>query len=186
MVHRRRWWLTPRAVAPLVLTLIAVALLGALWAWGRPSPGSEDTVWVSLYPGRNGNGLVVVAVERGRVADPGPFAERLAALVAPTAHRSSADVYENLGGGFRLVDVHLAEPLVPRRLDTKAVQQALAEAGFRWLVVRLYVEQRSQVMPHSAAEAGGCWGDTALSCDWRIATEGPPLSVEVRPVPVTR
>lgn len=146
---------------------------------------------MSLFPdvgpdlrggGKGAKGLVVVAVKRGRLADPGPFAERVAALVAPTANRSPGVVFENLEGSLKMVDVHLAEPLVPRRLDTQAVQQALAAAGFCWLVVGLYVEERSQVLPHSAAEAGRCWGYDGLSCEWRIATAGPPLNFEVRPV----
>jgi hypothetical protein len=178
---RRRWWLTPRAVVPLVLVLLAVGLLGAFAVWTRLPTESEHTVWVSLYPGRNGNGLVNVALRRGRVADLGPFAERVAALVAPAANRSPAEVYENLDGSFNLVDVHLAEPLVPRRVDTQVVQQALAAAGFRWLVVHLYVEERSQVMPDSVARAGKCWGYNGLSCEWRIATGAPPLRFEAVP-----
>jgi hypothetical protein len=79
--------------------------------------------------GKGAKGLVALAVERGRLADPGPFAEHVAALVAPTAPRLPAAVHENLDGSFKLVDVHLAEPLVPRRLDTQAVQQVLAAAG---------------------------------------------------------
>jgi hypothetical protein len=132
--------------------------------------------------GAGANGLVTVMVPRGRVADPGSLGERVAALVAPAAPRSSTAVFKNLDGSRQMVDVHLAEPLVPRRLDTQAVQQALAPAGFRRLVVGLYVEERSQVLPHSAAAAGGCWGYNGLSCEWRLATEGPPLSFEVRPV----
>ncbi len=188
MVRRRHRWLTVLAVA--LLGVAALTVAGALWVWGRLPPDSEDTVWVSFYPdvgpdlrgGKGTKGLVALAVQRGRLADPGPFAERVAALVAPTAPRLPAVVYENLDGSFKLVDVQLAEPLVPRRLDTQAVQQALAAAGFRWLVVRLSVEERSQVIPESAAEAGECWGDNGVSCEWRIATGGPPLRFEVRPV----
>jgi hypothetical protein len=180
---RRRWWLTPLAVVPLVLVLLAVGLLAAfaVWTWTRLPADSEHTVWVSLYPGRNGNGKVTVALKRGRVADLGPFAERVAALVAPTANRSPAEVYENLDGSFKLVDVHLAESLLPRRLDTQAVQQALAAVGFRWLVVGLYVEERSQVVPDSVARAGKCWGYNGLSCEWRIATGAPPLKFDAIP-----
>jgi hypothetical protein len=128
VARRRRWWLTPPAVA----------LLRALWVWGQLPPDSENTVWVSFYPdvgpdprggGKGAKGLVALAVQRGRLADPGPLAERVAALVAPTTHRSPALVYENLDGSFKLVDVHLTEPLVPRRVDTQAAQQALAAAG---------------------------------------------------------
>jgi len=189
VVGRHRW------LAVLAVALLGVAALtvigGGLWVWGRLPPDSENTVWVSLYPdvgpdlrggGKGAKALVVIAVKRGRVADPGPFGERVAALVAPTAHRSPANVDENLDGSFKLVGVHLAEPLVPRRLDTQAVQQALAAAGFRWLVVDLSVQERSQVLPHSAAEAGECWGYNGLSCEWRLATGGPPLKFEVRPV----
>lgn len=125
--------------------------------------------------------MVTVMVPRGRVADPGSLGERVAALVAPAADRSSAAVFKYLDGSRQMVDVHLAEPLVPRRLDTQAVQQALAAAGFRRLVVGLYVEEHSQVLPHSVAAAGECWGYNGLSCEWRLATEGPPLSFEVRP-----
>jgi hypothetical protein len=191
MLRRRRWWLTPPAVAllVLVLALLAVALLSALWVWGQLPRDSEDTIWVQFFPDvgpdprAGGKGLVALAVEPGRVADPGPFAERVAALVAPAAPRLPAVVHKNRGGTMQLVDVHLEEPLVPRRLDTRAVQQALAAAGFRWLIVHLYVEERSQVLPRSAAEAGKCFGYNGLSCEWRIASGGSPLKFEVPPLP---
>jgi hypothetical protein len=199
-VVRRRWWLTPRAaalivVAVLVLVVLGIALLRALWAWGRLPSDSEDTVWVSLSPntgrelrprsGTGADGVVVVTVLRP-VADLGPFGERVAALVAPADHRSPGVVVEDGRGLFSVsppqVDVHLAAPLLPRRVDTQAVQQELAAAGFRWLVVDLDVEERAQVMPQAAAQAGECWGDQGLSCEWRIATGGPPLGFEVRAV----
>lgn len=52
MLRRRRWWLTPPAVAllVLVLALLAVALLRALWVWGQLPPDSEDTIWVQFFP----------------------------------------------------------------------------------------------------------------------------------------
>jgi hypothetical protein len=187
VVRRRRWWLPPRGVALLGLALLAVAVLAAAC---RPPPDSWDTVWVSLGPadgpdhreevGKGAKGGVGVAVERGRVADLGPFAERVAALVAPTAHRSPAEVSENLDGSFNLAGVSLGEPLVPRRVDTQAVQQALAADGFHWLIVSLYVGERSAVLPRSAAAAGGCWGNGS-SCEWRIATAGPPLRFALSP-----
>jgi hypothetical protein len=175
----------------LVLALLAVPLLGALWVWGQPPPDSENTVWVSLSAdvgpdprggGPGADGVVVVMVGR-RVADLGPFGERVAALVAPADHRLPGRVV-GAGGvvSFDQVDVQLAEPLVPRRVDTQAVQQALAAAGFRWLIVHLNVEERSQVLPSSAAAAGKCFGDNGLSCEWRLATAGPPLRFEVRPL----
>jgi hypothetical protein len=199
VVHRR-WRLAPRAVAlivvaVLVLVALGIALLRTLWAWGLLPSDSEDTVWVSLSPdtgrelrprsGKGANGVVVVTVGR-RVADLGPFAERVAALVAPADHRSPGLVVEDGHGVFSVspprVDVQLAEPLLPRRVDTQAVQQTLAAAGFRWLVVDVDVEERSQVVPQAAAQAGECWGDQALSCEWRVATGGPPLRFEVRAV----
>ena len=175
----------------LVLALLAVPLLGALWVWGQPPRDSENTVWVQLFPdvgpdprggGPGADGVVVVMVGR-RVAGLGPFGERVAALVAPADHRLPGRVLR-AGGvvSFDQVDVQLAEPLVPRRVDTRAVQQALVGAGFRWLVVHLSVEERSQVLPSSAAEAGKCFGDNGLSCEWRLATAGPPLEFEVRPL----
>jgi hypothetical protein len=106
----------------------------------------------------------------------------VAALVAPTAHRAPALVHENLDGSFQLVEVHPAEPLVPRRLDTQAVQRALAAAGFRWLVMGLSVEERCSCCPAARQRLGECSGDNGLSCEWRIATAGPPLEFEVRPV----
>jgi hypothetical protein len=193
--QRQRW--PPKVKRNVfVLTLLAVALLGALWVWGQPPPDSENTVWVSLVPdvgpdfwrgGKGANGVVVVMVGR-RVADLGPFGERVAALVAPADHRLPGLVVADGHGVFSVVsfsqvDVWLAEPLVPRRLDTQAVQRELAVAGFRWLVVNLSVEERSQVLPSSAAAAGRCWGDNGLSCEWRLATAGPPLRFEVRPSP---
>lgn len=176
----------------LVLALLVVPLLGALWVWGQPPPDSENTVWVSLSPdvgpdfwrggGKGADGVVVVTVGR-RVAELGPFGERVAALVAPADHRLPGRVV-GAGGvvSFDQVDMQLAEPLVPRRVDTQAVQQALAAAGFRWLIVHLNVEERSQVLPSSAAAAGKCFGDNGLSCEWRLATAGPPLEFEVRPL----
>lgn len=132
--------------------------------------------------GKGADGVVVVTVGR-RVAELGPFGERVAALVAPADHRLPGRVV-GAGGvvSFDQVDMQLAEPLVPRRVDTQAVQQALAAAGFRWLIVHLNVEERSQVLPSSAAAAGKCFGDNGLSCEWRLATAGPPLEFEVRPL----
>jgi hypothetical protein len=194
--QRRRW--PPKVKRNvLVLALLAVALLGALWVWGQPPPDSEHTVWVGLSsdvgPDLRGAGpgaksLVSVTVGR-RVAELGPFGERVAALVAPAAHRLPGLVVEDGHGVFSVVsfsqvDVWLAEPLVPRRVDTQAAQQALAAAGFRWLVVSLSVAEGSQVLPPSAAAAGKCRGDNefnGLSCEWRLATAGPPLEFEVRP-----
>jgi hypothetical protein len=197
VARRRRWWLPPRALAALGLTLLTVALLGGLWVLGGLPPDSENTVWVSVGPadgpdhrevGKGAKGVVGIAVVPGRVAaaDLGPFAERVAALVAPTAPGLPALVVEAGHGVFSVVSsdqagVHLAEPLVPRRVDTQAVQQALAADGFHWLILSLSVNERSQVTPHSAAEAGGCFGYNGLSCEWRIATVGPPLRFEVRP-----
>jgi hypothetical protein len=197
VVRRRRWWLTPRAVAViLVVVLVVVVLGGALWACCRPPPDSDDTVWVYLSPdpgrelrprsGKGANGVVGVTVLRP-VADLGPFAERVAALVAPADHRSPGLVLDDGRGFFSVsapsVDVQLAEPLLPRRVDTQAVQQELAAAGFRWLVVNLNVEERAEVTPQAAAQAGECFGDQGLSCEWRIATGGSPLRFEVRAVP---
>lgn len=189
--RQRQLWPAKVKRNVLALALLAVPLLGALWVWGQPPADSENTVWVSLssdvgpHPrggGPGADGVVVVMVGR-RVADLGPFGERVAALVAPADQRMPGRVV-GAGGvvSFDQVDVRLAAPLVPRRLDTRAVQQALAAAGFRWLVVNLSVEERSQVLPSSAAAAGKCFGDKGLSCEWRLATAGPPLEFEVRPL----
>jgi hypothetical protein len=47
-------------------------------------------------------------------------------------------------------------------------------------VVGLFSEEHWQVVPGSAARAGTCGGN-ALSCEWRLATVGPPLKAEVSP-----
>jgi hypothetical protein len=47
-------------------------------------------------------------------------------LAALTDHRSPAEVYGNLDGSFKLVDVHLLEALVPRRVDTQVDTQAVS------------------------------------------------------------
>jgi hypothetical protein len=110
MVRDRRWWLMRGAVGLLGLAFLALAVFGWLWV-SRLPPDSRNTVWVSFSAdvgpdlrggGKGAKGLVGIAVQRGRVADPGPLAERVAALVAPAAHRSAADVFENLDGSFKL------------------------------------------------------------------------------------
>jgi hypothetical protein len=135
---------------------------------------------VLLELGGHGTGKATISVRRGRLADPGAFAERVAALLTPTAHRSPTQRYTDLLDRHELVDVALAELATPVRLDTQALQEELAAAGFRRLVVGLFSLEHWQVTPHSAARAGGCWG-RALSCEWRLATAGPPLKVKIRP-----
>lgn len=171
---RRHWGLA-------VLAIVLSGIGGGALAWDRHTlRGSQDTISVLLELGRHDAGEVTVSTRRGRITDPGLFADRVAALLTPTAHRSPADRYTDLLDRHELVDVALAELATPVWLDTQALQQALAAAGFRRLVVGLFSLEHWQVTPHSAALAGGCWGN-ALSCEWRLATAGPPLRAEIRP-----
>jgi hypothetical protein len=172
-VVRRRWWLVLLAAA-----LLVVGGGGVVWAQ-HTLRGGQDTVSVLLHLTERGSGQATVSVRRGRVADPGPFAQRVAALVAPTVQGSPVRVYTDLVGRLQLVDVSLARLPAQLRLDTQELQQELAAAGFRRLVVGLYSEDHWRVTPESAARAGTCFGN-ALSCEWRLATEGPSLEVEVR------
>lgn len=171
---RRHWW----------LALLAIALLGiggGAVAWDRHLlRGSQGTVSVLLELGRHDTAKVTVSTRRGRIADPGLFADRVAALLTPTAHRSPTHRYTDLLDRHELVDVALADLATPVQLDTQALQKELAAAGFRRLVVGLFSLEHWQVTPHSAALAGGCWGN-ALSCEWRLATAEPPLKFEIRP-----
>jgi len=172
----RHWWL---AVLAVVLLLLGIGV-GAV-AWDRYTlRGSEDTVWVQLDLGRHGTGLATISVRRGRLADPGPFAERVAGLLTPAAHRSSPRIYWDLLDRFQLIDVPLTQLVAPVRLDTRALQQALAPGGFRRLVVGLTSPEHWQVVPSSAARAGSCWGN-ALSCEWRLPTAGLPVKIEIHP-----
>jgi hypothetical protein len=172
---RRRWWLA-------MLATVLLGIGGGAVAWDRHTlRGNQDTVSVLLALGRHGTGQATISVRRGRLADPGRFAERVALLLTPTAQRSPTQAYTDLLDRHDLVDVPLAELPTPVRLDTQALQQELAAAaGFRRLVVGLFSLQHWQVAPHIAARAGGCWGN-ALSCEWRLATTGLPLKVEIRP-----
>jgi hypothetical protein len=173
-VVRRHWWLA-------MLAIVLVAIGGGAVAWDKHTVrGSQDTVSVLLVLFRNGTGQATISVRRGRLADPGPFADRVAALLTPTAQRSPPLLYTDLLGRLQAVDVPLAGLVAPARLDTQALQQTVAAEGFRRLVVGLSSEQHWQVTPGSAARAGGCWG-RALSCEWRLATAGPPLMAEVSP-----
>jgi hypothetical protein len=172
----RHWWLVVIAV---VLLLLGVGV-GAV-AWDRHKlRGSEDTVSVLLELRRHDTGLATISVRRGRLADPGPFAERVAGLLAPTAHRSPPQIYGDLLDRFQMINVSLSQLVAPLRLDTRALQQALALGGFRRLEVGLIALEHWQVVPASAARAGGCWGN-ALSCEWRLATAGPPVKIVIRP-----
>jgi hypothetical protein len=173
-VLRRHWWLV-------MLAIVLFGIGGGAVAWDRHAlRSSQDTVSVLLVLGRHGTGQATISVRRGRLADPGPFAERVASLLTPTAHRSPTQPYTDLLDRYELVDVPLAELATPVWLDTPALQQALAAAGFRRLVVGLSSLEHWQVVPQRAALAGGCWGN-ALSCEWRLATTGPPLKAEIRP-----
>jgi hypothetical protein len=133
--------------------------------------------------GKGAKGLVALEVEPGRVAEPGPFAERVAAQVAPAAPRLPAVVHKNRGGTMQMVDVHLEEPLVPRRLDTRVVQQALAAAGFRWLIVHLYVEERSQVLPAARQRLGSALATTGCRVSGGLPPEGRRSSSRCAPSP---
>jgi hypothetical protein len=65
--------------------------------------GSQDTFSVLLVLGRHGTGQATISVRRGRLADPGPFAERVALLLTPTAHRSPTQIYTDLLDRHELV-----------------------------------------------------------------------------------
>ena len=169
----RHWWLV-------VLAVVLGIGVGAV-AWDRYTlRGSQDTVWVDLDLGRHGTGLATISVRRGRMADPGPFAERVAGLLAPAARRTSPRIYWDLLDRFQLIDVPLTQLAAPVRLDTGALQQALAPGRFRRLVVGLTSPEHWQVVPGSAARAGSCWGN-ALSCEWRLGTAEPPVKIEIHP-----
>lgn len=101
-------------------------------------------------------------------------------MLTPAARRSSPRIYWDLLDRFQLIDVPLTHLAAPVRLDTRALQQALAPRGFRRLVVGLTAPEHWQVVPGSAARAGSCWGN-ALSCEWRLATAGPPVKIEIHP-----
>jgi hypothetical protein len=147
-----------------MLAIVLLAIGGGAVAWDRHTlRGSQDTLSVLLVLGRHGEGQATVSVRRGRLADPGPFAERVAALLTPTTHRSPTRIYTDLLDRHQMIDVPLAQLMAPLRLDTQALQQALAAAGFlRRLVVGLYSEEHWQVVPGSAARAGDLLGQGAV------------------------
>jgi hypothetical protein len=147
---RRRGW----------LVLLAAGLVGvggvAVYEWHELF-GGQDTVSVLLTLTGHGSAQATVSFRPGRIADPAGFAERVAALLAPAAHRGPAQAYPDLIGRTQLVDVPLAGLPLPLRLDSGQLQRAAAEAGFRRLVVGLYSEDHYQVEPPAAARAGRCF-----------------------------
>ena len=171
---RHRWWLA----AVLAITLLVI---GGAVAWDKYTlRGSRETVSVTLDLRRHGNGLASISVRHGRLSDPGSFAQRVAALLMPMAHQSPIRIYHDLLDHYDLIDVPVAGLPAPVRLDTHTLQQALATLGFRRLEVGLTSAKHRQVVPHSTAQAGSCWG-RALSCNWGLAIAGPPLKAEIRP-----
>lgn len=99
----RHWRLVVLAV---VLLLLAAGAGAVAWDQHRLR-GSVDTVSVLLELGRHGTGQATVSLRRGRLADPGPFAERVATLLAPAAHRSPPRIYSDLLDRFQMIDVPL-------------------------------------------------------------------------------
>jgi hypothetical protein len=172
-VLRRHWWWA-------VVAIVLFGLAGGGIAWDRHTlRAGRDTVSVLLVLGRNGTGQATISVRRGRVADPGPFARRVASLLTPTAQESPTNLYTDLLRRTQMIDVPLANLAAPLTLDTRALQESLAAGGFQRLVVGLYSGDHWQVTPQRVAQAGTCWGK-GLSCEWRLATAGAPLQAEIR------
>jgi hypothetical protein len=118
VLGRRSWWA--------VVAIVLLGVGGGVVAWDRHTlRASQETVSVLLVLGRHGTGQATISVRRGRLGAPGPFAERVASLLMPTAHQSPTQIYTDLLDRSQMIDV-------PRR----GIESSTRLGRHRWRVER--------------------------------------------------